>query len=77
VSSLAGIIKSRCLLDDIEARSIAHDPRHTSVTRPSLRLLHWTAIDHNAAEAAGIWDWAGATFMGKIPEALHLFGERA
>jgi hypothetical protein len=40
-------------------------------------LLGWTAIDHNAAESAGIWSWAGATFMGRIPEALHLFGERA
>jgi len=39
-------------------------------------LFGWDAPDHNAAEAAGIWDWAGATFMGKIPEALHLFGER-
>src|SRR6202790_5370466 len=30
-------------------------------------LLGWggwgAGIDHNAAEAAGIWDWAGATFM--------------
>lgn len=41
------------------------------------QLLLWDAPDHNAAEAAGIFDWAGATFMGKIPEALHLFGERA
>jgi hypothetical protein len=40
-------------------------------------LIGWEAPDHNAAEAAGIWDWAGATFMGKIPEALHLFGEKA
>jgi hypothetical protein len=40
-------------------------------------LLGWDHEDHNSAEAGGIWDWAGATFMGKIPEALHLFGERA
>jgi len=40
-------------------------------------LLGWFPIDHNSAEAAGIWDWAGATFMGRIPEALHLFGEKA
>lgn len=40
-------------------------------------LLGWEAEDHNAAEAGGIWDWAGATFMGRIPEALHLFGEKA
>jgi hypothetical protein len=40
------------------------------------KLLGWDAIDNNAAEAAGIWDWAGATFMGKIPETLHLFGEK-
>lgn len=39
-------------------------------------LLGWSAPDHNAAEAAGIWDWAGQTFMGKTPEALHLFGEK-
>jgi hypothetical protein len=41
------------------------------------KLLGWIPEDHNSAEAAGIWDWAGATFMGKIPEALHLFGEKA
>jgi hypothetical protein len=40
------------------------------------KLLGWDAIDHNAAESAGIWSWAGATFMGRIPEALHLFGEK-
>jgi hypothetical protein len=42
-------------------------------------LLGWGGpdIDHNAAESAGIWSWAGATFMGRIPEALHLFGEKA
>ena len=39
-------------------------------------LLGWDAADHNAAEAGGIWDWAGATFMGRIPEVLHLFGVR-
>lgn len=39
-------------------------------------LLGWDAEDHNAAEAAGIWDWACATFMGKIPEAIYLFGEK-
>jgi hypothetical protein len=41
------------------------------------KLLGWDAPDHNAAEAAGIFEWAGATFMGRIPEALHLFGEKA
>ncbi len=41
------------------------------------RLLGWIPEDHNSAEAAGIWSWAGATFMGRIPEALHLFGEKA
>jgi hypothetical protein len=41
------------------------------------RLLGWKPEDHNSAEAGGIWDWAGATFMGKISEALHLFGEKA
>lgn len=40
------------------------------------RLLGWDAPDHNAAEAAGIWDYAGATFMGALPQKLHLFGER-
>ena len=40
------------------------------------KLLGWDAVDDNAAEAAGIWSWAGAIFMGKIPEALHLFGEK-
>ncbi len=39
-------------------------------------LLGWAAPDHNAAEAAGIWDWAGQTFTGRTPEALHLFGEK-
>jgi hypothetical protein len=39
------------------------------------RVLGWDAPDHNAAEAAGIWDWAGATFMGALPQKLHLFGE--
>lgn len=41
------------------------------------KLLGWDAPDHNAAEAAGILEWAGQTFMGRIPETLHLFGERA
>ncbi|MBR0693620.1 hypothetical protein [Bradyrhizobium lablabi] len=41
------------------------------------QLLGWLPDDDNQADAAGIWDWAGATFMGRIPEALHLFGERA
>lgn len=40
------------------------------------KLLGWNPPDHNAAEAGGIWHWAGGTFMGKIPEALHLFGEK-
>ncbi|MCC8963733.1 hypothetical protein H8A95_15795 [Bradyrhizobium sp. Pear76] len=40
------------------------------------RVLGWDAPDHNAAEAAGIWDWAGQTFMGNSPEVLHLFGEK-
>jgi hypothetical protein len=40
------------------------------------KLLGWSPPDHNAAEAAGIWDWAGQMFMGKTPEALHLFGEK-
>lgn len=39
-------------------------------------LLGWPVCDDNQADAAGIWDWAGQTFMGKIPEALHLFGEK-
>jgi hypothetical protein len=41
------------------------------------KLLGWDAPDHNAAEAGGIFEWACQTFMGRIPEALHLFGERA
>ncbi len=39
-------------------------------------LLGWSVDDDNQADAAGIWDWAGQTFMGKTPEALHLFGEK-
>lgn len=40
------------------------------------QILGWSPEDDNQADAAGIWDWAGATFMGRIPEALHLFGEK-
>lgn len=40
------------------------------------KLLGWDAPDNNAAEAAGIWSWAAGIYMGKIPEALHLFGEK-
>lgn len=40
------------------------------------KLLGWDAPDNNAAEAGGIWDWAGQTFMGKTPQMLHLFGEK-
>lgn len=40
------------------------------------RLLGWDAGDDNQADAAGIWDWAGQTFMGRTPEVLHLFGEK-
>ncbi|QOZ25311.1 hypothetical protein [Bradyrhizobium sp. CCBAU 51753] len=40
------------------------------------RLLGWDAEDDNQADAAGIWDWAGQTFMGRTPDVLHLFGER-
>ncbi len=37
------------------------------------KLLGWDPPDHNAAEAGGIWDYAGATFMRAVPRRLHLF----
>lgn len=40
------------------------------------RLLGWAPEDDNQADAAGIWDWAGATCMNSLPEKLHLFGEK-
>jgi len=38
------------------------------------KLLGWKAPDDNAADAGGIWDWAGASFMSVRPDRLQLFG---
>jgi hypothetical protein len=40
------------------------------------KLLGWSPPDDNAGDAAGIWDWAGATTVRALPHKLHLFGEQ-
>lgn len=48
-----------------------------SMVRQRCRLLGWKADDDDAADAGGIWDWAGANFMGALPAKLHLFDEQS
>lgn len=41
-----------------------------------LKLIPPDCDDDDRADAIGTFEWGCATFMGKIPEALHLFGEK-
>lgn len=40
------------------------------------KVLGWKPQNDNEADAAGIWDWAGATHMGATAAKLHMFGEK-
>jgi hypothetical protein len=37
------------------------------------RQLGWKVDNDDEADAAGIWDWAGATHMGATPSRLQMF----
>lgn len=41
------------------------------------RQLGWRVDNDDEAEAAGIFDWAGATHMSARPDRLHLFGGKS